>query len=179
MRGKTAGNLRAFLCARGASALERAPARRYEAGMHVPGLRSCYDKVGGIYYLGRMFDKVRLHAAGKLPEEYHANLGKGFDARALTFLDIDYASLVERIKEGGADTDILDWCFQRGRHPSDEEIEIWNEFMRKRGWHDDGTPMLRRRLEEIGCADRTDIETSFDFIDLDEGRDPREKTRDF
>jgi len=147
--------------------------------MQVPGLRSCYEKVGGIVYLGRMFDKIRLRAAGKLPEDYHENLGKGFDGRALKFLDIDYPSLVERVTQGGADGEFLDWCIQRGRHPSDEEIEVWNEFMRKRGWRDDGTPALRRRLKEIHCEHRTDIETSFDFIDLDEGRDPLENPRDF
>jgi len=145
--------------------------------MHVPGLRSCYDKVGGIYHLGRMFDKIRLYAAGKLPEDYHANLGKGFDARALTFLDIDYPSVVERVKQGGTDEDLLNWCFQRGRHPNDEEIEIWNEFMRKRGWNDDGTATVRKRLAEIHCEHRTDIQTSFDYIDLDEGRDPAENRR--
>jgi hypothetical protein len=147
--------------------------------MHVPQLRSPYDQVGGIYYIGRMFDKIRLNAAGKLPEEYHPNLGKAFDARAITFLDIDYLSLVERVKEGGTDDDLLKWCFQRGRHPSDEEIEIWNEFMRKRGWNDSGTATLVKRLAEAHFEHRTDIQTSFDFIDLDEGRDPRENQRDF
>jgi len=126
-----------------------------------------------------MFDKIRLHAQGKLPEDYQANLGKGFDARALTFLDIDYPSLTERVKQGGADSDFLDWIYQRGRHPTDAEIEVWNEFMRKRGWHDDGTPILQRRLKELGCEDRTDIQTSFDYIDLDEGRDPAKVQRDF
>ena len=48
--------------------------------MHVPGLRSPYLKVGRLVYFGRMLDKIRLHAAGKLPEaDYGANLGKGFD----------------------------------------------------------------------------------------------------
>jgi gluconokinase len=126
-----------------------------------------------------MVDKIRLLAAGKLPEEYQANLGKGFDARALTFLDIDYPSLVERVKQGGTDTDFLDWCYQRGRHPTDEQIEVWNQFMRKRGWRDDGTPMLQRRLKEIGAENRADIQTTFDFIDLDEGRDPAGQVRDF
>ena len=106
-----------FSGGRGASALEQGRAGGYVADMHVPGLRSCYEKVGGIHYVGRMFDKIRLNAAGKLPQEYHANLGKGFDARALSFLDVDYPSLVERVKEGGTDEELLAWCFQRGRHP--------------------------------------------------------------
>ena len=151
--------------------------------MHVPGLRSCYDKVGGIRYVGRMFDKIRLHAAGKLPAEYQANLGKHFDARVLSFLDINYGSLVERViaggegGEGGGDKEVIEWCFEQGRRPSEEEIDIWNEFMRKRGWNDAGSAILKQRLKEIHCEDRTDIQTSFDFIDLDEGRDPRDHPR--
>jgi hypothetical protein len=160
------------------STLEPLHTRVYEAAMHVPNLRSPYDQIGGIRYIGRMFDKIRLNAAGQLPEDYHANLGKGFDARALSFLNLDYPSLVERVKAGGTDDELLNWCYQRGRHPTDEEIEVWNEFMRKRGWNDDGTPMVLKRLAEIHCEHRTDIQTSFDFIDLDEGRDPRERQGD-
>ena len=42
---------------------------------HVPGLRSPFDKVGRLVYFGRMLDKIRLHAIGKLPPEYQTNLG--------------------------------------------------------------------------------------------------------
>ncbi len=66
----------------------------------------------------------------------------------------------------------MEWCFSQGRKPDDGQIEVWNEFMRKRGWNDDGAPMLERRLREGGFEGRTDIQTFFDFIDLDEGRDP-------
>ncbi len=110
--------------------------------MQVTGLRSCHEKVGGIYYVGRMFDKIRLHAAGKLPEDYHANLGNGFDGRVLAFLRLDYPALVARVKQGGTDEGILEWCFAQGRRPSEEEIEVWSEYMRKRGWNDDATPRL-------------------------------------
>ena len=51
--------------------------------------------------------------------------------------------------------------------------------MRKRGWKDAGTEVLLRRLKEIHREDRADIQTSFDFIDLDEGRDPAENPREF
>jgi len=33
---------------------------------HVPGLRSCYAKVGRLVYFGRMLDKIRLNAEGML-----------------------------------------------------------------------------------------------------------------
>ena len=141
--------------------------------MAVNQLRSPYEKVGGIYYFGRMLDKIRLHAAGSLPADYQPNLGGGFDQRCTAFLNVAYADLVERVKQGGSDEEILEWCFLRGRKPGAEEIEIWNEFMRKRGWNDEATPILQRRLREGGFEQRSDIQTMFDYIDLDEGRDPR------
>lgn len=143
--------------------------------MNVQNLRSPADKVGELFYFGRMIDKIRLHVDGKLPEAYQPNLGGGFDERCLSFLGIEYAALVERVKQGGSDEELLAWAYTHGRKPSDEEIEVWNEFMRKRGWNDEATPTLKRRLEESGFTDRTDIQTFFEYIDLDEGRDPRSR----
>lgn len=42
--------------------------------------------------------------------------------------------------------------------------------MRKVGWNDGVTETLERRKREGGCPERTDIQTIFDLIDLDEGR---------
>jgi len=142
--------------------------------MNVPGLRSPHVKTGGIVYFARMLDKIRLHAAGKLPADYQENLGKGFDERLVDFLRLKYPMLVERVKQGGRDDLILAWCFEYGRKPSEEEIEVWNDFMRKRGWNDPMSERLAMRLKEGGFENRTDIQTFFDFIDLDEGRDPSE-----
>ena len=140
--------------------------------MNVPGLRSPRVKIGGLCYFGRMLDKIRLHAAGQLPAEFQKNLGTGFDGRALSFLWIEYPALAERVKQGGSDEAILEWCFAQGRKPSEEEMEIWNEFMRKRGWNDEATPTLLGRKKESGFEKRADIETMFNYIDADEGRDP-------
>ena len=143
--------------------------------MNVPNLSSPYVKAEGISYFTRMVDKIRLHASGELPQDYLANLGSGFDGRCLSFLWIEYAPLVERVKEGGTDEEILAWAFSQGRKPGPEEIEIWNDFMRKRGWNDESSERLSMRKREAGIADRNDIQTFFDFIDFDEGRDPAEK----
>ena len=140
--------------------------------MKIDDLRSPYEKLEGIVYFGRMIDKIRLHQAGRLSEDYVGNLGTAFDARACSFLKIDYEDLVERLKQDGTDEEILDWAFSQGRKPTEEEIEVWSEFMRKRGWNDDGSERLAMRLKEAGFDNRTDIQTFFDFIDLDEGRDP-------
>ena len=120
-----------------------------------------------------MLDKIRAHAKGELPEEYQANLGRGFDASCIRFLRVNYDQLVDRVKEGGSDEEILHWCFNAGRRPPDDEIYVWNEFMRKRGWNDEISETLKRRKKESGMAGRSEIETMFAYIDADEGRGVR------
>jgi len=139
--------------------------------MNVPKLRSPNAQVGGLYHFPRLLDKSRLHAAGELPQEYQANLGGGFDGRAVNFLWIEYAALVERVKQGGTDEEIFAWVVAQGRQPSPEEIEIWNDFMRKRGWNDEVSERLTQRKREGGFQNRDDIQTMFDYIDADEGRE--------
>lgn len=136
--------------------------------MKVPGLRPSSDKVGGIVYFGRMVDKIRLQAQNKLPTDYHKNLGTGFDGRCVRFLRIDYMSLVNRVLQGGTDEEILSWCFKQGRRPNEEEIEVWNGFLSKRGWNDDATETLEKMKRERGFAQRTDIRTMFEFHRADE-----------
>jgi gluconokinase len=136
--------------------------------VHVP--RSPYEKVAGVVYFGRMLDKIRLHARGELPEDYHPNLGRGFDGECLTFLNVGYADLRERVVAGGTDEEILEWCFTHSRRPSAGEIEIFNGFMQKAGWRDATSERLAVLLRQGGydpmCA------TRFDFLELDEGRTP-------
>ena len=139
----------------------------------IPGLRSPFDQVNGLVYFGRMLDKIRLAAVGKLPESWQAMRGTSttmtFDARCCRFLHIDYAALEAEALKGGSDEELLVWAFKNGRQPSEEEIEVWNAFMTKRGWRDAGTQRLTERLAEIGLPADT-VQTMFEFIDLDEGR---------
>jgi gluconokinase len=141
----------------------------------VPGLRSPHAKTGRLVYFGRMLDKIRLHAAGQLPPDYHANLGEThprvFDALCCRFLRVPYADIAARVQTGGTDGEILAWCFARGGARTDEECEIWNDFLRKRGWRDARSDALQTRVRESGLGGRS-IETFFDLIDVDEGRDP-------
>jgi Domain of unknown function (DUF5069) len=134
-------------------------------------VRSPGEKVGGLVYFGRMLDKIRMHAKGDLPADYQPKLGNGFDGWCVGFLRVDYQDLANRVKEGGTDEEILEWCFLRGRKPADTEIYVWNEFMRKRGWDDELSETLIRRKKEAGMAGRSEIRTMFNFIDADEGRE--------
>ena len=135
--------------------------------MNIPNLRSPREKTGGIVYFARMLDKIRLHAEGKLPADYQPNLGIGFDGRCVSFLGITYNDLVARVAQGGSDEEILAWCFTEGRKPSDEQIEVWNAYMSKRGWNDDASAILQRRIQEMGLS-QNEVATFFDLIDADE-----------
>ena len=134
--------------------------------------RSPHEKVGGLVYFGRMLDKIRLKHAEQLHPELHQNLGAGFDKRCVDFLHVSYEALARKVIEGLDDRMALDWCFSTGQRPDAEQIYVWNEFMRKRGWKDEGTEMLERRKRESGLENRDDIQTMFDYIDVDEGRLP-------
>ena len=123
-----------------------------------------------------MLDKIRLHAAGKLPPEFVANLGDAkpgmFDTRCCSFLRVPFADIQARALAGGLDeAALLAWCHERGGARTDEECLVWNHFMMKRGWRDDANPRLRQRIAE-GGYESLPIQAMFDYIDFDEGRDP-------
>lgn len=138
----------------------------------VPGLRSPYAKVGRLVYFGRMLDKIRLHSRQALPAaDYAANLGKGFDGRCCNFLRINYDDLKAQVLAGQLnDEQLLAWAFERGGARSDEECEIWNGFMMKRGWRDAGAETLAKRIAESKLEGKP-VLTMFDYLDFDEGRD--------
>ena len=131
---------------------------------------SPYQCEQGLFYFPRMLEKIRLLAAGELHPDLHANLGKGFDDRCAMFLAVDYEALRAKVLEGLTDEQALDWCFENGKRPNEDEIEIWNAFMSKRGWNDAMTETLIRRKKESGFESRDEIQTMFQYIDADEGR---------
>ena len=131
----------------------------------------------GLVYFARMLDKIRLHAAGKLPSDYFFGADDDptmFDARCTRFLGVNYDELTSRTLQGGSDEEILEWCFQHGRRPSEEEIKIWNAFLLKRGWRDGGSTDLQAAKERNAWGNRDDIQTWVDLHDVEEGRTPPE-----
>ena len=139
-------------------------------------LRSPKATVNGIVVFGRILDKIRLFAREeKLPEGYHLGPLEGartFDDRVCRFLGVSFEALTQRTVQGGSDEEILDWCFQNGRRPDAEQIEIWNTFMQKRGWRDGASAGLARQKADAGLSHRNDIEVFFDLMDVEEGRLP-------
>jgi gluconokinase len=107
---------------------------------------SDHKETKGLVYFARMLDKIRLRERGELPPDYFTGADDDptmFDARCTRFLGVDYNKLRERTLKGSTDEEILEWCFQHGRRPSQEEIEIWSAFILKRGWRDAGSEDLQ------------------------------------
>jgi Domain of unknown function (DUF5069) len=136
---------------------------------------SDYKETKGLVYFARMLDKIRLHAAGRLAPGYFVGVEDPtfFDARCTRFLGVNYDQLVERTLRGGSDEEILEWCFSRGRRRNEEEIQIWNGFLLKRGWRDEASSDLQEAKKRLGWEDRGDIRTWVDLHDAEEGRVPR------
>jgi gluconokinase len=136
---------------------------------------SDYRETKGLIYFARMLDKIRLHAEGRLAPEYFVGVEDPtfFDARCTRFLGVDYDELANRTLQGGSDEEILEWCFARGRKPSEEEIAIWNAFLAKRGWRDEASADLEAAKQRSSLGDRDDIQTWVDLHDVEEGRTPR------
>ncbi len=138
-------------------------------------LRSPRDTVGGIMVFGRILDKIRLHAQGALPAGYHLGVIAGkrtFDDRVCRLLGVDFDALTARVLAGGSDEAVLEWCFETGRRPDAEQIELFNGFMMKRGWRDAATPGLIEQRAQAGLGQREDLVTFFDLMDTEEGRAP-------
>jgi hypothetical protein len=140
----------------------------------VPGLRSPYDKsVGGLHHLGRMLDKIRLRQAGRLPEDFHRNYGLsvGLDGQLCGCLNVAFADIEARVREGGTDEEIAEWIFARGLRPNRTQAMVWNEHSRKLGWNDRIGTYLRQLKAEAGMS-HVSANTSFDLIELSEERTP-------
>lgn len=132
--------------------------------------RSPRDEIGGIVYFPRLCHKVRLHAAGRLAPDYHANLGSGMDLWTCQFLGVDYSALAGIIRAGKTDAEALAWAREHGTPRGETERIWWTAYMRTRGFRDDLAERLALRKAESGFQDFPGILTFMDYIDADEGR---------
>jgi len=89
------------------------------------------------------------------------------------FLGVAFSEIQAKALEGGSDESVLSWIDAKAGRRSDDDCMVWNAFLMKRGWHDPaaGVQRLRERIRESGLEGKP-IETFFDYIDFDEGRDP-------
>ena len=110
-----------------------------------------------------MLDAVHLHPVP-------GRRGVGHVLTSILQPGLHHRDLIERVKQGGSDEEILEWCFEKGRRLNEGDLFVWNGFASKLGWRDRVTPMLEQRKKEFGIADRADIQCIPDLIDFDEER---------
>jgi uncharacterized protein DUF5069 len=134
--------------------------------------KSPKEMTKGLLYFPRMLDKIRLHLGGELHEDYQENFGapQTADSALCNFLRVHHRDLIGRVKDGGSDEEILEWCFEKGRRLNEGDVFVWNGFFSKLGWRDRVMPRLEQRKQEMGIAARDDIQCIPDLIDFDEQR---------
>lgn len=129
--------------------------------------RSPYEQLGGIYFLPRTIDKMRAYIAGTVGE-YRAT--SGFSTTIFDLFGVTPEEFEEIVKANESDEQILKVLMER-RPVTRGEIEEYNQ--RAINWPLDeaGKARHRKMLEDAGYGHRTDVETMFDRLDLDDGRE--------
>jgi len=138
---------------------------------HTPDLtqhppRSPRVRLGGYVMLPRSLDKARAKLAGKIGEYLFPN---PLDNDLLEFAGVAADALLEAVKSGKSDTEILAWINAHAAPKrSAWEISAWST------WMETLTPGNIRRhtmtadtLTKLAPA-REDIHTLFDRLDLDD-----------
>tara|TARA_R100000027_G_scaffold35774_2_gene26287 strand:- start:14959 stop:15387 length:429 start_codon:yes stop_codon:yes gene_type:complete len=131
---------------------------------------TAYQETNGMIYFARMLDKVRKFASGTLREDFHQNIGISLDGRCCQFLRVSYEDLRTRTLEGGTDNEILDWCMANGRDLDENDLHIWNSFVKKLGWNDPVAEVLAKRKRSSSLENRDEIQTMIEYFEYDEGR---------
>ncbi|MGZ0710177.1 DUF5069 domain-containing protein [Coraliomargarita sp. W4R53] len=132
---------------------------------------SPYTETRGMLYFPRMLDKIRKYAASELREDFHKSLGVALDGRCCAYFRLEYSDVIKRTLTGDSDEAIFDWCLENGRDLNEVDIFIWNEYARKIGWNDARAETLETYKSKSGLKHREDIQTMFDYMEADEGRD--------
>ena len=136
-------------------------------------LRSPRETLDGYVILPRLIDKVRLHARGKLPPAYVAQLlapEPALDGRFLAFTGVDSGRLRAAILSSPDDAAVLSWVERYGQPRTDAEKTAWAEAID--AYRPDPERAARRAQNYPTVAARFDVGgmSVFDVIDLDEGR---------
>lgn len=135
--------------------------------------RSPCEQMAGWVWLPRFVDKVRLHLAGRLHEDYQPNFCvKGFDLAWLEAAGLEAEDFVEMVGNTLTDGEICDWVARNVTADSAAK-DAFREKMENYGRDETNTELralLQKRKEDAGFGDREDIQCFVDFIDADEGR---------
>jgi hypothetical protein len=133
--------------------------------------RSSREVMDGWMHLPRYVDKIRLHLSGKLHSDYHANLGRGFDAMWLKAAGVTHEQMIDAVKNSSIDGQVYDWVRTHVKKSSGEK-RAHAETMLNRPPSDDSAAQERFKVrkQEFGLGHRDDVKTFVDLNDADEKR---------
>lgn len=132
-------------------------------------LRLPSQKLGGVYHLARLIDKVRLQNAGELPKDYQSSFCNpaALDGLFLKAFGLKTDLLIEKISEAKNEEEIVAW-FKSA--VTQEQCDRWNAFAPELGRP--GTA-LGERFKQVRPIKYPDLPdewegTVFEAIALDE-----------
>ena len=133
--------------------------------------RSPRETMDGWHYLPRYVDKIRLHLAGRLPDDYKENLGKAFDGFWLKAAGLTHEQFVALVKSTITDGEVYDWVRNHVKKSQAEKDAHWQDVLSRPLAHDaSAVARLQMRKEQAGLAHRDDIKCFADMLDADEKR---------
>ena len=128
--------------------------------------RSARVALGSFVILPRMIDKCRAALAGK-SGEYHYNCP--LDKRLLVFIGVDAEVFKAEVAKGHGDGALLDWIIANSTtKPGEWEVTSWSAWQSARVVSDVETRDYFNGLHKTYGAQREDIATWFDLLDLDD-----------
>lgn len=128
--------------------------------------RSPRVRLGGYAALPRILDKARATLVGNQGEYIYNN---PLDTLFFSFTGITAEALLERVKTGAGDWEILEWVQANApRCPSPFEIEAWSQWVAQRVPADVGRRAFYNEAHQRLNAARADLATWFDYLDLDD-----------
>lgn len=132
--------------------------------LHPP--RGARVRLGGYVILPRMLDKGRAALAGKNGEYDYAC---PMDQRFLQFVGVDADALQQQLAAGRSDSEILAWLEANAKHSrSQPEIAAWSAWQEQRAPMNPEGREYFNNLHVKAAAEREDISTWFDLLDLDD-----------
>jgi hypothetical protein len=126
--------------------------------------RSVHVRLGGYAHLPRLLDKGRAFAAGK-NAGYHYNCP--MDRSFFEFTGIDHETMLEEIRSGKSDTEILAWVRSNTKRlPA--EIFAWSTWIEQHGPGGAGGHEWIAETIKANAGERDDIRSFADLLDLDD-----------
>jgi hypothetical protein len=128
--------------------------------------RSPRARLGGYVLLARLIDKGRATVAGT-NGDYNYNCP--LDQRFFEFVAADAETFKQQIAAGKGDMELLDWIqANSSKKRNFDEIQTWSTSEERRSPTDPESKQTFERIRNGAAAPRTDVQTWFELLDLDD-----------